>query len=526
MKIDYQITNEAYTKEELMLNNVTAKYSRAAVPSDWGNICIEALPRVSFEMKDVIGKYTKSLPIYTPDEAQNDPALRLGLVNQLKRDFRVTLPFSRELEIEFNTALIESYRNREFYITTSKKDTMRLYGDVADSAVTGFALIGMSGCGKSSALKNLLSQYPQVITHNVNTNGIISFTQIVYIAVCCPTNSNLSVLFVEIGKAIDRALGLDNVYEAYVRKQRTLGAKMDVICNLIETFGIGAIILDEIQLLDFSANKESSFESFLTITNRTKVALCVVGTEDAYKKIFSSHRTARRLGKIIDASLYCKSKKFFMHFFKALTRYQWLDEHIDFDSETVEAFWQNTHGLAYMVINLYIGLHKEYLSSFNPPEINAAFVHKVASKVFPDKIRKIIHAMFVVDKNDSLSKALTKLADKDVNSKILDECNEQKAVLQSIVLDEDANEREALILRIISHIHEKSAEIPEDRIREACESIIKDSSVSEVDQLSLLIDVYSAVTTSRKKTVQKKKNKNTNTLSTEEMFSQLESHIL
>ena len=44
--------------------------------------------------------------------------------------------------------------------------------------------------------------------------------------------------------------------------------------------------MDEIQLIDFNSTKENSFESLLLLTNETKVAFVVIGTEDAYEKMF------------------------------------------------------------------------------------------------------------------------------------------------------------------------------------------------------------------------------------------------
>ncbi len=58
---------------------------------------------------------------------------------------------------------------------------------------------------------------------------------------------------------------------------------------------------DEIQLIDFSRTRESSFESLMILANRTKVAIAVVGTEDAYEMMFSKFRTGRRVGTVIKA---------------------------------------------------------------------------------------------------------------------------------------------------------------------------------------------------------------------------------
>ncbi len=58
------------------------------------------------------------------------------------------------------------------------------------------------------------------------------------------------------------------------------------VCELIEKFSIGTIVLDEIQLINFNSNKENSYEGLLGIVNKTKIALSVVGTDEAYKKLF------------------------------------------------------------------------------------------------------------------------------------------------------------------------------------------------------------------------------------------------
>ena len=69
--------------------------------------------------------------------------------------------------------------------------------------------------------------------------------------------------------------------------------------------------MDEIQLIDFNTNRENSYEGLLGIVNKTKVALSVVGTDEAYKKLFTMLRNARRAGDFIDASAYTTDKDYF-----------------------------------------------------------------------------------------------------------------------------------------------------------------------------------------------------------------------
>ncbi len=100
------------------------------------------------------------------------------------RELRFPLPFNRELEFSLYNALLTSYRARkqmksdnsriELTIDNiSKMTNLILSGDSSEATNAGFSLIGYSGCGKSSAISNLVNYYPQVIIHT-DENGAIS----------------------------------------------------------------------------------------------------------------------------------------------------------------------------------------------------------------------------------------------------------------------------------------------------------------------------------------------------------------
>ena len=75
-----------------------------------------------------------------------------------------------------------------------------------------------------------------------------------------------------------------------------LGKKAERVREFLEKFGVGMIIFDEIQLIDFSHTRENTFDSLLALSNRTKTAMAVVGTEDARDIMFQELRTSRRIG--------------------------------------------------------------------------------------------------------------------------------------------------------------------------------------------------------------------------------------
>ena len=91
-------------------------------------------------------------------------------VNEMRTKFRICLSFQKQLEDAFHSSVVNSYRLRRLYRDTKakipasieNKDVMlhqKMYGDAADSANSSFALLGYSGVGKSTSLKQLLMDY-------------------------------------------------------------------------------------------------------------------------------------------------------------------------------------------------------------------------------------------------------------------------------------------------------------------------------------------------------------------------------
>lgn len=384
-KYEYYPSIPGHQYDDLLLGistSVDARYTESKLLAFRGNPFIEALP-FPRSQEEVYTAYLKPIPYdrtlvgkLSPEEIE----MNLDALKEL----RFPLPFHHELEVTFYNILTASYRSRrsKFNINPTSHIVAdgqiteiyhQLLGNPASAANTGLALLGYSGCGKSSSLEILLSHYPQVIYHYDEHGG--RYPQIVYLAVNCIPNSNFSALYSRIGEAIDRALDLEeSIYQHMVDSQRSLGAKSTCIRRLIEIFSIGAIILDEIQLIDFNTTKENSFESLLLLTNETKVAFVVVGTEDAYSKMFKEPRTARRIGEIINGNAYCENRAYFSRMLQMLFRYQWFQEHILLTSEVAEALYELSHGIIYFLIKSYIELHRAYYRETLPPQINAAFV--------------------------------------------------------------------------------------------------------------------------------------------------------
>ena len=374
-----------------------AIYHEAINASNRGNPFIEALPEPLTD--DDIQELCKTpICVYDPIRVSGmtDIQKRFQL-SDLKR-FRVPLPFISRAAFEFARVLNESYASRKvFKIISGGQDTYQSCGNPGSSAVEGFGIIGKSGCGKSTAVGMITEKYPQVIYHNLNGCRI---PQIVFLTVSCPPHSNIKAILVQIAREIDKALGVD-IYAKVMDRNTSLGVKSGLLCKWIEQFNVGVIFLDEIQNVDFQHTKEASFEIFMNITNMTKLPFCVLGTEDAYEKMFAEVRTGRRIGTIIPASIYCKNLPFYSFIVTQMFKYQYFDSPVTLTQDMIEAFHDETSGIVSQTIKLYTAVHDEYLTKRNRPKITADFIRKVSHETFPN-LRELLKK----DEDDSVRKEI------------------------------------------------------------------------------------------------------------------------
>ncbi|MCD8012513.1 MAG: ATP-binding protein [Lachnospiraceae bacterium] len=459
-------------------NIVDARYIHARLAEDAGNRYIEALP-LPREEQDVLRAYTKNFLEYRFEKVKNmsklDRMLQIGML----RSIRFPLPFHKDLEFAFYNALLTSYRSRRQIKTngesisymsnnTPQESDSILTGSSGASTNAGFSLIGYSGCGKSSAIETLVSHYPQVIMHE-DADGY--FPQITYLVVNCIANSNFSALYQGVGDAIDKALGnMTPVYAKEIERIRGLGAKAERIRQYVERFAVGIIIFDEIQLIDFEHTKENSFDSLLTLANRTKVAIAVVGTEDAREKMFSELRTARRIGTMINGNLYCENKAFFSLLVRSLFRYQWFDKLVEPNEEIIDTLYDLTKGIVDQLVGIYSCMNYDYVERNKHEKINGSYIRKIANRYYPG-IQKVLECMDM-DNGEENIRIMKKNAELRVDA-LLDKARQEHEMDRLLASGEKAVEEQIALENIAANINAIFSEYSEKQIENAYEKIMK-----------------------------------------------------
>ncbi|MCI7806847.1 MAG: ATP-binding protein [Spirochaetales bacterium] len=348
--------------EQKYENNITypikAVYSKPILEIDNDNIFIKALPD-KMSRYDISGFYYEKFPIVPSIDAE--PFVQEEEIHLLE-NMRLPLEPVYELETTFRSILTTSYRKRlswvadmccEVTVNDEKQVQEQSMSPMTDGdGHTGAALLGIGGCGKTCAVNRLLSRYPQTLIHENPGSG--TTIQIVWLYVQPSSNSDLSALMDGIGIAIDTALGNSNrTYERLIKAQKKLGPKADKIAELFRVFNVGILVIDEIQRFSSFSNKDDSYETIMTITNKSKTGLMVVGTEEAYGKFFSRYYIARRMGSPIKASKYCVNYDYFKAIAKLVMSVQWFRTPQAITEEIYSAMYQETSGIIERIISVW-----------------------------------------------------------------------------------------------------------------------------------------------------------------------------
>jgi len=376
-----------------------AEYAKSKIHTYQGNIAVEALREAPAE-EEILMEFSKGLPGYSYKETLKYRLHEKMAFAASLRTARFPLPYVSRITDMINRILLESYARRELMVDTRSSLPYRIGASTMAGHVRwvgqpggvsgGGAVLGYAGTGKSTAVAQACMHYPQTII--MHTEEVVEFPMITWLIVDCPPNSNLSGLLDAIGEAIDNALNiLDHYYRDKVRAKNTLNKKLGIVCDLIEQFGIGLIVLDEIQHIDFDSNRAGSYDVLLTMVNKTHVGLLPVGTQEAYDKLFSGAYIRRRAGQMVNSNEYTKDKDYFRSITAWLFNYSIFEPRIKIGNDNlsnslVDALYDESCGIIDQLIGIYEMMTYEYALRSEQgmkPKITAEYVHTICRRYYP-----------------------------------------------------------------------------------------------------------------------------------------------
>lgn len=332
-------------------NDVTvAIYRDQKLPEYNANPMIQALPPIM--SKSQFLKSVVTFPNFSAEEKLLEADVRFHCVERLSRSF---LPIVRTIELQriISILLRQGYiarnivqpqyarRANQIYQAIQNKGgkTIENYVDVPTSA-SGFTLIGPSGMGKTTNLKNILGLYPQVIAHPEH-----SVYQVVWIKVDCPHAGSLKGLCLDVFKEIDHLIGT-NYFKKFGSTRNSEDYMLAQVAQLAHTHHLGMLVIDEMQnLVNARRSKDDLLNFLVKMDNIIGVPVIRVGTNEAYPILQGNFRNARR-GTGEGGVLWDRMNQQDVHqwgswklFVKKMWEFQWTVGHTVLTDEISEALY-------------------------------------------------------------------------------------------------------------------------------------------------------------------------------------------
>ncbi len=344
---------------------IEAEYQDPILEDYRGNPLIEALPPV-WDEATVVQKLV-SKPRFQPYERELPTHLKLHCVQRIGRD--LFQPMSRHLELEQNLSRLirDGYVGRNpltpNYAFRARRDTFELITKgitegypVNNPTSSGFALVGISGIGKSSSIMRILSLYPQVILHSKYQESNLSLYQIVWIKMDCPHDGSIRGLCLNFFLAVDSLVGTQ-YYKKHASGRKTVDELLPIMAQVAAVHCIGVLVIDEIQnLIEAKVGAASKMLNFFVqMVNTIGLPVVLVGTFKAMPILNGEFRNARRAtgqGDMIWDRL--KNNEEWIWLLQGLWKYQWTQDKAELTQEIIDIMYEESQGITDIVIKLFM----------------------------------------------------------------------------------------------------------------------------------------------------------------------------
>lgn len=378
---------------------VNARYIKPVEPSYIGNPLIESLPPV-YNIEQICNKIEK-YPIYSEDERYMDEDYRIQAITRLKEYVYI---FQHHITIEKKISMVIRRGYEPKNITTpdflkrvnltSKllnekwvKDTTRALKCIfknSDRAMSGFSVIGISGGGKSTALEQILSLYPQCIVHTGYDGEKFLFKQLTYIKIDCTANASIKGICIKFFNEVDSVL-VSNYIKKYGNARNSIDTMILGMAHIVQIHALGMLIIDEIQHLAGASTGKTDVLNFLvTLENELKLPIIYIGTYKAMNKVlggdFRQARRASGIGEVEWAILENNSE--WHGFIETAWKFQWTIKKTELTEEIKKLMYEKTMGITDRVIKLYMACQLQAILD-GTEEVNKKIIIKVADELMP-----------------------------------------------------------------------------------------------------------------------------------------------
>lgn len=355
-----------------------------------GNPLIESMPPL-MDSEEILVRLTKSPP-YDGSERRMPATDRIQQVERI-RQFHQPSMYDLDIAYKISRCIRWGYVNRNPRDAQYRREIAEAYnarkmGEQEYRYLTGyhpntsgFTMVGVSGVGKSSTIEGVLSLYPQVVEHVSYKGEPLPLKQLVWMKIDCTCDATLKGLCRDFFEETDRLLGTDYA-QASSGRGCTLDTLLLMMVQAARTHCLGILVIDEIQHLSVgkSGGAEKMLNFFVTLVNKIGLPVVLIGTPKALPVLQGDFRQARRgsgQGDILWEMM--PDGELWKVFLEAMWPYQYTSSPVPLTEELREAFYQETHGLAFLAVILYKLLQEDAII-LGRETFGVLDVHRVADE--------------------------------------------------------------------------------------------------------------------------------------------------
>lgn len=437
---------------------MAADYKSQQIEDYQGNPLIEALPEIYSETEVI--KKLANRPLYKEEEKTYPSHLRMHMVQRVYRDFFQPLSIHLEIEQRISRIIRDGYLGRSAltpnYAYKVRKDAYHLITNsrdagskVLNASSSGFAIVGISGIGKSSTLEKVLNMYPQVVIHTSYQEQPLHLYQVVWLKMDCPHDGSIKGLCLNFLSAMDEILG-GNYYKKHGGGRKTVDELLPIISQIAAVHCLGVLVIDEIQNLNEAKSGGSAkmLNFFVQLVNTIGVPVILIGTYKASSILDGEFRNARRVsgqGDLIWSRM--QNDDEWDYFLKGLWCYQWTSKFVEYDEDFREVMYYESQGISDIAVKLFMLAQWRCIDT-NKSHITPSIVKSVAR----DRLQLLQPALKALrtgikDDIEKLGDIFSKMETVDLLNEI-EEKLKQKDRLELLKQEMDYNTYEPLIQEV------------------------------------------------------------------------------
>lgn len=370
---------------------VEAIYSKVQNPLHQGNPLIEALPEI--KSKETLAAGLRMEIPFSEEQLQYPPEVRADLVGALNHYFA---PWELHLALaqEIRSAICDGYVNRNPLEKAFQESIRQVRAAVQEKDAefhsctfsrnnpisSSFSIIGYSGMGKSSSVRNILAQIPQVIRHGTYRGEPFAETQVVWLNIECPHDGSVKGLCHAFLEEFDHLTHGNTALKYGMGTRATTNQMIAQTAMLARRYHLGVLVIDEIQDISVAKGKtqQEIIQFLIQLVNSIQIPIILIGTPPAVQVLQSDTKLGGRFPIKCYFDLLREDQVEWKILCKSLMGHQWTANRTQLTKELAHEIYVASCGVTATAVMMVIKAQREAIRWGGEERITPQLIRELA----------------------------------------------------------------------------------------------------------------------------------------------------